>query len=173
MTDYKATPEQWARIEQRQLGGNDLVCAVLELRARVEALEAANYARRIDIIRLANAVANQIFDRSKFFADVTPDDDDDCQLNEEAQIVDYYAALAAQHQGQAVFHQDPKPIPDSFQTGRSLVERVQAVIGHSFDMQARAAILEVAAWVEETQNDHWSAVSRILRFELEQETSND
>ena len=41
MTTYKATPEQWVNLERRQLGGNDLVCAVLELRARVEALEAA------------------------------------------------------------------------------------------------------------------------------------
>ena len=40
MTDYKATPEQWVNLERRQLGGNDLVCAALELRARVEALEA-------------------------------------------------------------------------------------------------------------------------------------
>jgi hypothetical protein len=39
MTDRKVTPEQWARLEQRQLSGNDLVCATLELRARVETLE--------------------------------------------------------------------------------------------------------------------------------------
>jgi hypothetical protein len=31
--------EQWARLEQRQLSGNDLVGATLELRARVETLE--------------------------------------------------------------------------------------------------------------------------------------
>jgi hypothetical protein len=37
--EYKAAPEQWARLEQRQLSGNDLVGAVLELRARVETLE--------------------------------------------------------------------------------------------------------------------------------------
>jgi hypothetical protein len=39
MTAYKATPEQWVNLERRQLGGNDLVCAALELRAKVEALE--------------------------------------------------------------------------------------------------------------------------------------
>jgi hypothetical protein len=62
----------------------------------------------------------------------------------------------------------------------SLVERVADAINPSicadtnlYLPEARAAILEVAAWVEETQNDHWSAVSRMLRFELEQETSND
>jgi hypothetical protein len=31
--------KHWARLEQRQLSGNDLVGAVLELRARVETLE--------------------------------------------------------------------------------------------------------------------------------------
>ena len=41
--------EHWARLEQRQLSGNDLVCAALELRARVEALEAAaNYPAKPD-----------------------------------------------------------------------------------------------------------------------------
>jgi hypothetical protein len=39
VTPHKATPEQWVNLERRQLGGNDLVCAALELRARVEALE--------------------------------------------------------------------------------------------------------------------------------------
>jgi hypothetical protein len=39
MTTYRATPEQWVNLERRQLGGNDLVCAVLELRARVQSLE--------------------------------------------------------------------------------------------------------------------------------------
>ena len=37
-----ATSKQWASLENRRLNGNDLVCAVFELRARVEALEAAN-----------------------------------------------------------------------------------------------------------------------------------
>jgi hypothetical protein len=49
MSEQKATPEQWGRLEQRKLVGNDLVPAVLELRARVEALEAAaNYPAKPD-----------------------------------------------------------------------------------------------------------------------------
>ena len=40
MTDHKANPKQWVRLEERRLSGNDLVCAALELRAKVEALEA-------------------------------------------------------------------------------------------------------------------------------------
>jgi hypothetical protein len=38
--------EHWARLEQRQLSGNDLVGAVLELRARVETLE-----RRCEVLQ--------------------------------------------------------------------------------------------------------------------------
>jgi hypothetical protein len=38
--------KQWARLEQRQLSGNDLVCATLELRARVETLE-----RRCEVLQ--------------------------------------------------------------------------------------------------------------------------
>jgi hypothetical protein len=159
MTDYKATPEQWAAIEELGLGAFYGPACILELRARVEALEAANDTRRIDIIRLANAVANQISDRTKFFADVTPGDDD-CQLNEEADIVDYYAALAAQHQGRAVFHEDPKPIPDSFQTGRSLVERVRKALSYPPEPYARVAIREVAAWLKEHGYAGWSVLQQ-------------
>jgi len=39
MSNYQATSDQWSRLQQRYLGGNDLVCAVLELRAEVETLE--------------------------------------------------------------------------------------------------------------------------------------
>jgi hypothetical protein len=40
MSNYRATPEQWSRLQERYLGGNDLVCAVLELRDEIEALKA-------------------------------------------------------------------------------------------------------------------------------------
>jgi hypothetical protein len=76
MMDDKATSEQWAQVEAWMAIESEYSACVIELRARVEALEAANYARRIDIIRLANAVANQVSDRAKFFADVMPDGDD-------------------------------------------------------------------------------------------------
>jgi hypothetical protein len=76
MTDHKATPEQWAQVEAWMAIESEYSACVLELRDRIEALEDANYARRIDIIRLANAVANQVPDRTKFFADVMPDGDD-------------------------------------------------------------------------------------------------
>ncbi len=171
MPDYKATPKQWAAIEELGLGDYYGPACILELRARVEALEAANYARHIDIIHLANAVANQVSDRAKFFADVTPDDDD-CQLNEEADIVDYYAALAAQHQGQAVFHEDPKPSPNFSQIGSSLVVRVNDAVNSQVDFSddalecTRVAIREVATWLRE-QHDGDLVAATVLELEAE------
>ena len=134
MTDYKATPEQWA-----------------ELRTRVEALEA-----KYETQRLATLEWGKDVDKVKRWSD---------------QHLRRIQALEANSQ----------PTPNSFQIRSSLVERVALAIsrcedGSAWDdeavnwaPEARAAILEVAAWVEETQHDHWSAVSRILRFELEQE----
>jgi hypothetical protein len=40
MTDHKATPEQWAQLETWAAIGAEYSACVLELRARVEALEA-------------------------------------------------------------------------------------------------------------------------------------
>ena len=62
-----------------------------------------------------------------------------------------------------------KSTPNDRQIRSSLVERVQAVTGHYYPDDACAAILEVAAWIEENKHEHWSAVSRMLRAELEQE----
>jgi hypothetical protein len=112
MTDYKAMPEQWAQIERSQVFNGSFQACVLELRTRVEALEA-----------------------------------------------------------------NSKPTPNSSQIGRSLVERVTKVVFprvrpyrlKCFEPEARAAIREVAAWIEENKHEHWSAVSRMLRAELEQE----
>jgi hypothetical protein len=121
MTDYKATPEQWAGVEathamnerdfnRRNYDSAILVACILELRSRLETLESANTARCIETIRLTNAVANQVPNRAKLFADVTPDNDDN----------------------------DPD---------NSLVEQVRAAINHSFDYDARAAIRAVASWL--------------------------
>jgi len=120
MTDYKATPEQWENMKDCAADNFDdgYAACILELRAKVEALEAL----------------------------------------------------------EANFESSPNPS----QIGSSLAKRVHLAIYTEYArskgvgyFEARAAIREVAAWVEETQNDHWSAVSRILRFELELEGRND
>jgi hypothetical protein len=90
--------------------------SLIELTARVQALEDAENLRQQDV---------------------------------EAEIVDYYAALSAQHQGRAVFHDNSKPTLK----GPLLVTRVAAAISEDGKLinwpGAYAAIREVAAWLRE------------------------
>ena len=146
---YKAMPEQWAQCEEWV--GNPVVGAsdtcILELRSRVEALEVANTARTVEILCLTNAVANQVSDRAKLFADAMVDDD------------------------------DHEPSPNSSQIGSSLVERVSAAIHPSicadpslYLHEARAAIREVAAWlIDRRRYDDWLAPFEELAELLQEE----
>ena len=76
MTDYKATTQQWAEVEEWVEGSE---CSwdhcLVELRDRVDTLEHALQQTRVDYLRLSNAVANSCPDRNKFFADLIPDED--------------------------------------------------------------------------------------------------
>jgi hypothetical protein len=124
MTDHRATPEQWALVERWARTGPSNSC-LLELRDRVEALEAA-------------------------------------QPDEEADIVDYYAALSAQHQGRAVFHGNSKPTPNPSQIRSSLVSRVSKAICYAQQRDetgSRAAIREVAAWLQDA--GFWEAADAL------------
>jgi len=47
-----------------------------DLESRVEDLEALVHELRVSYVRLANAVANQLPDRTKFFTELHPDSDD-------------------------------------------------------------------------------------------------
>jgi hypothetical protein len=136
MTDYKATPDQWAYQEHWAQEDGDAAC-ILELRARVEALEANTKAWREDHLRLANTCAGMAEDRLEFFGKLLPDG----ESNPEDEIIDYYSKLEAQHPGRAVFHQDP-----------SLAERVAMAITRDGEQarwdEARAAMLEIAKWLE-------------------------
>lgn len=136
MTDYRATTDQWAYQEHWAQEDGDAAC-ILELRARVEALEANTKAWRQDHLRLANTCAGMAEDRLEFFGKLLPDGESD----PEGEIVDYYNALAAQHAEKAVFHQDP-----------SLAERVAMAITRDGEQarwdEARAAMLEIAKWLE-------------------------
>jgi hypothetical protein len=136
MTDYRATTDQWAYQEHWAQEDGDAAC-ILELRARVEALEANTKAWRQDHLRLANTCAGMTEDRLEFFGKLLPDGESD----PEGEIIDYYNALAAQHAEKAVFHQDP-----------SLAERVAMAITRDGEQarwdEARAAMLEIAKWLE-------------------------
>lgn len=118
MTTYKATSDQWAYQEHWAKEDGDAAC-LLELRSRVEALEANTKQWRIDHLRLANTCASLTPDRLKFFDALLPDE-------ENSQLT-----------------------PNSSPIRSSLVGRVQQAIGHSYPDDARAAIREVAIWLME------------------------
>jgi hypothetical protein len=136
MADYKATTDQWAYQEHWAQEDGDAAC-ILELRARVEALEANTKQWRTDHLRLANTCAGIAENRLEFFGKLLPDGESDL----EDEILDYYSKLAAQHAGKAVFHQD-----------LSLIERVVVAITRDGETarwdEARAAMLEIAKWLE-------------------------
>jgi hypothetical protein len=141
MTDYKATPEQWAQCEDwvrsSVVGASD--ACILELRARVEQLEANTKHWRTDHLRLANTCASLAPDRLKFFDALLPDE-------ENSQLT-----------------------PNPSQIRRSLVERVARAIGQdtepvNWEPEARAAIRQVLAWLKEREHT-WAA----LKLEQEAE----
>jgi len=127
MTDYKATPEQWRQIENSQVFNATFQTCVLELRARVEALEANTHQWRSDHLRLANACASVAPDRTKFFADLLPDGDQDIDFD---------------------------PTSNLTEIRSSLVDQVRDAIASEYEPadwcydEARAAIREVANWLK-------------------------
>jgi hypothetical protein len=150
MTDYKATPEQWAQCEDwvrsSVVGASD--ACILELRARIEQLEANTKHWRTDHLRLANTCASLAPDRRAFFNALLPDDE------------------------------DSQPTPNPSQIRSSLVDRVAlAISGIEYGLErdeeavnwaseARAAIREVAVWMTSNPDVYFPPA---LVFALEQE----
>jgi hypothetical protein len=136
MTNHKATPEQWAMLEEQSAPEYDNT--ILELRARVEALEAA---RR---------PAAKVY-----------------EINEPLQLTPEQAQhvrdLLAPNSKPTPNPSQIRSSPDHFgqvnkMVGGSLVERVQRAIHdvefpHGND-EARAAIREVAAWLKSESEGH-------------------
>ncbi|MEN9727412.1 MAG: hypothetical protein RL434_1778 [Pseudomonadota bacterium] len=151
MTGYRATPEQWAQCEEwlqnPVIGASD--ACILELRARVEALEGAAHkhiietsanilalASRVEALEAAERQASKVYQISKPLK-LTPE--------QAQQVRDLLAP-------------NSKPTPNSSQIGRSLVERVREAIlntgdGEDYADEARAAIREVALWLNEAPLD--------------------
>jgi hypothetical protein len=126
-----ATPDPWASVEHWGSQGALLYQCLLELRTRVEQLEANTKQWRTDHLRLANTCASLAPDRLKFFNALLPEDE------------------------------DSQPTPNPSQIGSSLVKRVQDAIHdvefpHGDD-EARAAIREVLAWLKEGEHT-WAAL---------------
>jgi len=86
MTEYKATPEQWQDGKHCADAGAIAFACILELRARVEALEVNTKQWRTDHLRLANTCASLAPDRLKFFNALLPDDDNSQPTSNPSQI---------------------------------------------------------------------------------------
>jgi hypothetical protein len=150
MTSYRATPEQWAQVQKcADVVGSSDCSAILELRTRVEVMEdaaqkhivetSANIlalASRVEALEAAERQASKVYQISKPLK-LTP---------EQAQgIKDLLAPESRRNY----------PVkPDS-----SLVERVGVAIFEQFEnnggneAEARAAIREVALWLNEEPLD--------------------
>ena len=141
MIDNTASIKDWARVQELAESGRspNAVC-ILELRARLEALEANTTNWRCDHLRLANTCASLAPDRTKFFADLMPDGDVfELEVNSSAGFT------SSNH---------PEK-PDG-----SLVKRVSCAIDGRINPDqwlhqdaARAAIREVALWLNEAPLD--------------------
>jgi hypothetical protein len=162
MTDYKATPEQWAQCEDwvrsSVVGASD--ACILELRARVEVLEGAAHKHivetnsnivalftRVESLEAAEREASKVYQISKPLR-LTPD-----------QVQQAFDQLLPKI----------KPSPDSSQTESSLVERVGDALMESIKDQssmARTAIREVASWMTSNPDVYFPPA---LVFALEQE----
>jgi hypothetical protein len=159
MTDYKARPDQWADTEHWAKQECHAQACILELRARVETLEAAAHKHivetnsnivalftRVESLEAAERQASKVYQISKPLK-LTP---------EQAKQVEDQLGL------------NLKPTPDSNQiVNYRLVERVEDALMESIKDQgsmARAAIREVAAWMHEN-NVGYTAV-KWLELEL-------
>jgi len=157
MTDYTATPAQWAKVQKFATASDS---CILELRARVETLEAAarkhsvetssnilNLVRRIESLEVAERETAKVYQISKPLK-LTPKQQE--QLN-------------------ALLHSNSNPTSNSSQIGRSLVKRVALAIsgieyGSEIDEEAvnwspeaRAAIREVVMWIRENEVGYTAA----------------
>jgi len=144
MTDYKATPEQWKKIENSQVFNTTFQLCVLELRTRIEALE-ENFE---SFFESTNFCTNAVIDR-----------------------------LENLEFGAGIYEVVVKELKNN---SSSLVERVTNVIKeiwHNYtfeeddsisELEARAAIREVAAWLKEQESKGLVDLPEALEQEIEQ-----
>lgn len=178
MTEHKATPEQWDDVGAF---ASDTRACILELRARVEALEAGlkdeadcnktctfNIVDRMkaleaeyETMRLATLEWGEDVDKVKRWSDqhlqrIMALEDTRRPASKVYEISEPLQLTPEQaQQVRDLLAPNSKPSPNSSQIGSSLVARVERRIRHAHEVggfQARAAIREVAAWLREQQD---------------------
>ena len=139
MSEHKATPEQWALLEEQSAPEYDNT--ILELRARVEALEATQHAH-VDLSGVPESERQQMLESLKKPAKI--------QL--------------------LPLEQDHPQVVGPTPAG-SLVERVATAMQPGtfdysiYEPEARAAIREVAAWLRESGDYDANAWASLLQDE--------
>lgn len=158
MTDYKATPEQWAQIESWMKTESAYSACLRELRARVEALEkdaqedstSTHFVfdtifKRLEALETAENYRQQDEDAERAAEPATA-----CPHIVTGDEGTSYCALAEQTT-------NTKPTPNFFQIGSSLVERVAQTLAlmtggdahlQQWEEEARAVIHLIADEVE-------------------------
>jgi hypothetical protein len=151
MSEHKATPEQWANIERwASCEQWDGASCIRELRARVEELEATQHAH-VDLSGMPESERQQMLESLKKPAKI--------QL--------------------LPLEQDHPQVVGPTPAG-SLVERVADALDGGTELQARAAIREVAAWFRRRDAGAGSAwtvaadvLDAVLREEADRSTSQE
>jgi hypothetical protein len=155
-TPHKATPAHWAAVEEyaQQVSSTD--ACILELRAKVEALERRCEVQLMQLSDLQERHHRLTLQVGHLEYELVRDDDDEPQQH----------CLEAMDPPETNF----KPTPKDLQIRTSLLERVQAAI-YDVDYpngtdEARAAIREVNAWLRERAGG--TRASWLLDNEVEQ-----
>lgn len=159
MADYQATPEQWNTVQRcADVVGSADCSAVLELRARVETLEAA--AQKHIVETSANILA--LASRVEALEAAKQPEPKVYEINKPLKLTS-----KQQEQLNALLRPNSKPTPNPSQIRSSLVERLADALMESVKEQgdmARAAIREVAAWLRE-QHDGDLVAATVLERE--------
>jgi hypothetical protein len=191
MTDHKATPEQWETIAEYAKDLNSGPACLLELRARVEALEnksetqclaILDWGKDVEAIKCWNEqqvlriMALEAAQQDKLDRLIAQDRDDapaptDSLVEQVADGISKPLQLTPEQAQQIsdLLAPNSKSTPNPSQIRSSLVDRVAAAIWKTCDLEieARAAIREVAAWMRE-QHDGDLVAATMLEREAEQ-----
>jgi|688.fasta_scaffold605967_2 hypothetical protein len=124
MTDYKATSEQWAQVEAWMAIESEYSACVLELRARIEALEAGQ------------RPASKVYEISKPLKLTAKQQQ---ELNALLQPVTSQPSPNSSQIGSSLVER----------VGAAIFEQCEKNTGN--EAEARAAIREVAAWMRENE----------------------
>jgi len=141
---HRATPEQWEFIEL-YADSLDADACILELRDRIEALEAAQQPPQDKLDRLIaldrDYPANSLVERIATDAEL-------CQVYNEKTTLRAVYDLGREH-GAAPTRPGPESSPAGSLMDRLAVALLNTTRNSNADTKARAVILEVAAWLKE------------------------